>query len=264
MSPVAAVKSSPSVRDQVSREEWDVRTDLAALYRVVAHYNWTDLIFTHISARVPGPEDHFLINPYGMMFHEITASSLLKVDHEGNILLPSPYPFNRAGFVIHGAVHMGRPDVQCVIHLHTKDGVAVAAQKDGLLPLSQHAMFCLPFLAYHDYEGVALNMDERHRLIANLGDKKVMLLRNHGTLAAGTTIADAWMSIHNLERACTIQIAAMAGGAARLNMPSQAAIDTVREQVTRRNVIDRDAEMNVLGWNAMLRMMDAKDPSYRN
>jgi ribulose-5-phosphate 4-epimerase/fuculose-1-phosphate aldolase len=264
MSAVAAIKSTPSIRDQVSREEWDVRVDLAALYRLVAHYNWTDLIFTHISARVPGPEDHFLINPYGMMFQEITASSLLKVDHEGNILLPSPYPFNKAGFVIHGAVHMGRPDVQCVVHLHTRDGVAVAAQKDGLLPLSQHAMFCLPYLAYHDYEGIALDYAERERLVADLGDRKVMLLRNHGTLAAGTSVTDAWLSIHNLERACSIQIAAMAGGAARLNMPSQAAIDTVRNQVTRREGIDRNTDMNALAWSAMLRMMDAKDPGYRN
>jgi ribulose-5-phosphate 4-epimerase/fuculose-1-phosphate aldolase len=264
MSPVAAVKSSPSVREQVSREEWDVRVDLAALYRLVAHYNWTDLIFTHISARVPGSEDHFLINPYGMMFHEITASSLLKVDHEGNILLPSPYPFNKAGFVIHGAVHMGRPDVQCVIHLHTRDGVAVAAQADGLLPLSQHAMFCLPYLAYHDYEGVALDYAERERLIADLGDRKLMILRNHGTLAAGATIADAWLSIHNLERACTIQIAAMAGGAGGLNMPSQAAIDTVRNQIRRREGTQSGVDMNALAWSAMLRMMDAKDPGYRN
>jgi len=263
MSPVAAVKASPSVREQVSREEWDVRVDLAALYRLVAHYNWTDLIFTHISARVPGSDDHFLINPYGMMFHEITASSLLKVDHEGNILSPSPHPFNKAGFVIHGAVHMGRPDVQCVIHLHTRDGVAVAAQQEGLLPLSQHAMFCLPYLSYHDYEGIALDYEERERLIADLGDKKLMLLRNHGTLAAGHSIADAWLSIHNLERACSIQIAAMAGGAARLNLPSQAAIDTVRTQVTRHDGVQREVDMNMLAWNAMLRMMDTKDPSYR-
>jgi ribulose-5-phosphate 4-epimerase/fuculose-1-phosphate aldolase len=263
MSPVAAVKSS-SVREQVSREEWDMRVDLAALYRLVSHYNWTDLIFTHISARVPGPDDHFLINPYGMMFQEITASSLLKVDHDGNILLPSPYPFNKAGFVIHGAVHLARPDVQCVIHLHTRDGVAVSAQKDGLLPLSQHAMSVLPFLACHDYEGIALDFAERERLVANLGNKKLMLLRNHGTLAAGTSIADAWLAIHNLERACSIQIAAMAGGAAHLNMPSQAAIDTVRTQVTRTEGIERGIDLNGLAWAAMLRMMDAKDPGYRN
>lgn len=264
MSPVAAVKSSPSVRDQVSREEWDMRVNLAALYRIVAHHNWTDLIFTHLSARVPGPDDHFLINPYGVLFHEITASSLLKVDHEGNILTPSPYPFNKAGFVIHGAVHMARPDVVCVMHLHTKDGAAVAAQTDGLLPLSQQAMFSLPFLAYHDYEGVALDFDERKRLVADLGDKKLMLLRNHGTLSAGDSVADAWLRMYNLERACTIQIAAMAGGGARLNMPSQAAIDTVRTQVTRSEGIERNIDTNALAWNALLRLMDAKDPSYRN
>jgi ribulose-5-phosphate 4-epimerase/fuculose-1-phosphate aldolase len=264
MSKVAALKSKSAVRDQVGQAEWDMRVNLAALYRVVAHHNWTDLIFTHLSARVPGPDDHFLINPYGMLFHEITASSLLKVDHEGNILTPSPYPFNKAGFVIHGAVHMARPDVVCVMHLHTKDGAAVAAQKDGLLPLSQQALFCLPYLAYHDYEGVALDMDERQRLIADLGDKKLMLLRNHGTLSAGTSVADAWMSMYLLERACTIQIATMAGGAARLNLPSQASIDTVREQVSRREGVQREVDMYGLAWNALLRLMDAKDPTYRN
>lgn len=260
--PVAAVRKELSVRDQVSPEEWQVRVDLAALYRVCAHYNWTDLIFTHLSARVPGPEHHFLINPFGMMFQEVTASSLLKVDKEGNILMPSPYPFNKAGFVIHSAVHMGRPDAQCVMHLHTKDGVAVSAQKGGLLPLSQHAMMCLPKLAYHDYEGIALDYSERDRLVEHLGDKSALILRNHGTLAVGKTIAEAWLNIHTLERACSIQVAAMAGGAT-LNMPSQAAIDTVREQVTRPR-IQQDADSTQLNWDAMLRMMDAKDSSFRH
>jgi ribulose-5-phosphate 4-epimerase/fuculose-1-phosphate aldolase len=261
MSPVAAVKT-PSVREQVSPEEWEIRVNLAALYRLCAHYSWTDLIFTHLSARVPGPDDHFLINPFGMMFQEVTASALLKVDQDGNIVLPSPYPFNRAGFVIHSAVHMGRPDAQCVMHLHTKDGVAVSAQKDGLLPLSQHAMQCLPHLAYHDYEGIALDYAERDRLVAHLGDKRLLILRNHGTLGVGRTIAEAWLYLHTLERACSIQVAAMAGGAT-LNIPSQAAIDTVREQVTRPQ-IQSGVDATQMNWTAMLRMMDAKDPSYRN
>lgn len=262
MSPVAAVKREPSIRDQVSPEEWEVRVNLAALYRLCAHYGWTDLIFTHLSARVPGPEHHFLINPFGMMFQEVTASDLLKVDQDGNLMLPSPYPFNQAGFVIHSAVHMGRPDAQCVIHLHTKDGVAVSAQQGGLLPLSQHAMMCLPKLAYHDYEGIALDYSERSRLVQHLGDKSGLMLRNHGTLAVGKTIGEAWLNIHTLERACSIQVAAMAGGAA-LNMPSQAAIDTVRHQVTRPR-IQNDVDSTALNWTAMVRMMDAKDPSFRN
>src|SRR5437667_10160225 len=169
-----------TVRDQVSTEEWQARVDLAAAYRLVAHYGWDDLIFTHISARVPGPEHHFLLNPYGMMFDEVTASSLVKVDLTGNIVMKSPYAINPAGFTIHSAVHAAREDALCVMHLHTENGIAVSAQKQGLLPISQQSLFALASLAYHDYEGLALNEDEKPRLVDDLGDKRNLILRNHG------------------------------------------------------------------------------------
>ncbi len=171
-----------SVKDTVSPEEWQVRVDLAAAYRLVAHYGWDDLIFTHLSARVPGPEHHFLINPYGMMFDEITASSLVKINLQGEIVSPSPYFINPAGFTIHSAVHAAREDALCVIHLHTHNGIAVSAQQKGLLPISQQSLFALSSLAYHDYEGLALNEDEKSRLVADLGNKSNMILRNHGLL----------------------------------------------------------------------------------
>src|ERR1700759_3560937 len=174
-----------SLKGKVSDAEWQARVELAALYRLVALQGWDDLIFTHISARVPGPDHHFLINPYGLMFEEITASSLVKIDMDGNKLQETDFPVNPAGFVIHSALHMSRPDIGCVIHLHTTDGVAVSAQADGLLPLDQHAMMLIQDLAYHDYEGIALDVDERARLLADMGEKNFLLLRNHGTLAAG-------------------------------------------------------------------------------
>ena len=176
-------------------------------------YGWDDMIFTHISARVPGPEHHFLINPYGLLFEEITASSLVKIDIDGNKVVDSPYPVNPAGFTIHSALHMNRDDAHCVIHLHTDDGVAVSAQEDGLLPLDQHAMMVTGDIAYHDYEGIALDLDERERLVADLGaNKHVMILRNHGTLTLGKSCADAFMRMYYLERACTMQVRALSGG----------------------------------------------------
>ena len=275
----ASAVESFDVHGSVSAAEWQMRVDLAACYRLADHYRWSDLLATHISARVPGEDDHFLINPFGLMFAEITASSLLKVDEEGNILLPSPYPFNEPGFVIHGAVHEARPDVNCVVHLHTADGAAVSALADGLLPLSQTAMTCLPKISYHEYEGVALNMDERQRLVADLGTKDLMLLRNHGTLACGQTVAEAWTNIYSLERACTIQIRAMSAG--RLHLPSQQAIDTVATQMknSRKGSTDggkaawtsQDSQVKkqppttypARVWPAMLRMLDRIDTSYR-
>src|SRR5258708_14935540 len=185
-----------SLKGKVSAEEWQARVDLAALYRLVALYGWDDLIYTHISARNPGPEHHFLINPYGMLLEEISASSLVKIDLEGNILQETPYFINPAGFTIHSAIHAAREDAHYVMHLHSDDGVAVAAQAQGLMPLSQHALIVLPRLAYHDYEGIALNHDERERLVASLGDKTLMLLRNHGTLAVGDTPASSWAVMH--------------------------------------------------------------------
>src|SRR3984957_2731260 len=194
--------SPSSLKGKVSAEEWQVRVDLAALYRLVALHGWDDMIYTHISARLPGPEHQFLINPFGMFFGEITASSLVKIDLDGAILQETPYFINPAGFTIHSAIHAARDDAHVVMHLHSDQGVAVSAQKEGLLPLSQHALIILPRLAYHDYEGIALNHDERERLVADMGDKDVLLLRNHGTLAVGKTAADCWVNMYYLERSC--------------------------------------------------------------
>src|SRR5215813_917340 len=201
-----------SLKGRVSAEEWQARVDCAALYRLVALQGWDDMIFTHISMRVPGPDHHFLINPYGMFFEEMTASSLVKVDLEGNIVSPTPYYINPAGFTIHSAIHGAREDALCVIHLHTDAGVGVSAQKDGLLPISQNACVMLPNLAFHDYEGVALNLDERERLVRDIGDKNLMLLRNHGTLSVGVNAAAAFVGIFFLERACAEQVAALSAG----------------------------------------------------
>jgi ribulose-5-phosphate 4-epimerase/fuculose-1-phosphate aldolase len=256
----AAMKgASKSVRELVSAEEWKVRVDLAACYRLVAHYGWDDLIFTHISARVPGQDHHFLINPYGMMFHEITASSLIKVDLGGEIVMPTDYHFNRAGFTIHSAVHLARKDAGCVIHLHTRDGAAVSAQKDGLLPLSQNAMIVRAMLAYHEYEGIALDLAERERLTRDLGQCSLMLLRNHGTLACGVTVADAFLMMFTLERACSMQVAALAGGR-RLAIPSAEVQSVVTRQVQDETMRER---LSALAWPGLLRMLDSKDASFR-
>ncbi len=198
--------TTKSVREQVSEAEWKVRVDLAAAYRLVALFGWDDLVFTHISARVPESDHHFLINPYGMLFDEITASSLVKIDLEANILLDTGWPVNPAGFTIHSAVHEAREDAGCVMHLHTVDGTAVASSKQGLLPLNQTAQLVIGDLAYHDYEGVAFDHDERPRLQKDLGDHSVVLLRNHGTLTIGETIGAAFTKMYFLERACSMQV----------------------------------------------------------
>src|SRR5215475_11603690 len=198
MSATETAKKS-RVRDLVTAEEWKVRVDLAAAYRLVALYGWDDLVFTHISARVPGPEHHFLINPYGMMFEEITASSLVKVDLEGKIVMESEYQINPAGFTIHSAVHAAREDALCVMHLHTECGIAVSAQENGLLPISQQSLFALASLAYHNYEGLALNENEKPRLVADLGNKQNLILRNHGLLTIGANAAEAFLGMYNLE-----------------------------------------------------------------
>jgi ribulose-5-phosphate 4-epimerase/fuculose-1-phosphate aldolase len=214
----AAAISAPK---GISAEEWKARVDCAALYRLVALHGWDDMIFTHISMRVPGPDHHFFINPYGMFFEEITASSLVKVDLEGNVVEPSPYFINPAGFTIHSAIHAAREDATCVMHLHTDQGVAVSAQKEGLLPISQTAMLIREDLAYHDYEGVALDLDERERLVADLGTKSVMLLRNHGTLTVGNSPASAFTRMFFLERACSMQVMAQSGGGELLMADSE-------------------------------------------
>lgn len=249
----------PSLKESVSAAEWAARVDLAACYRLVAREAWDDLIFTHISARVPGPEHHFLINPFGMLFEEITASSLVKVDMEGEVVGNTEFPVNPAGFTIHSAVHMARADALCVMHLHTLDGVAVSAQADGLLPLSQHAMAVMGDLAYHDYEGVALDLDERDRLIADLGRKHLMILRNHGTLTLGRTCADAFLRMFFLERACAMQARALAGGV-EPNMPELAAV----EKTGSLGRMGFDGYVGPLSWPALLRRLDRIDPGYKN
>lgn len=249
-----------SLKEKVTPEEWALRVDLAATYRLVALYGWDDMIFTHISARVPGPEHHFLINPYGLLFDEITASSLVKIDVNGNKVVDSPFPVNPAGFTIHSALHTNRDDAQCVIHLHTSDGVAVSAQADGLLPLDQHAMLICSDLTYHDYEGVALDLDERERLVKDLGkERHLMILRNHGTLALGKSCADAFLRIYYLERACSMQVRAMAGGA-RLNMPNQGVPEKTADQGGRAF----DGLIGQLAWPALRRKLDRIDPSYQH
>lgn len=238
-------------------DEWQVRCDLAALYRLAALHGWDDLIFTHISARVPGPEHHFLINPYGMMFEEITASSLVKVDAAGEKVEPSDYAVNPAGFIIHSAVHEAREDAQFVMHLHTVAGIAVSAQRDGLLPISQHSLFPLASLSYHDYEGVALNPDEKARLVRDLGHTALMMLRNHGLLTLGHSAADTFLKMFMLQRACEIQIAAQAGGGELIRIPAPilAGIRAQSEQVMR-------GAGAALAWPGLLRRLARESPGY--
>ena len=251
-------EASNDVKSQVSPEEWQVRVDLACLYRLVASYGWDDMLFTHLSARVPGPEHHFLLNPLGMMFEEVTASSLVKVDADGNKVMDAPYDINPAGFTIHSAVHMAREDAHCVMHLHTDDGVAVSAQDAGLMPITQHAMQ-VGEIAYHDYEGVALDLDERERIVHDLGDKQFMILRNHGTLTVGGNCADAFMAMYYLERACSMQIRALAGGV-DLCPPPQGTPEKAAEQST----LLFDGTGGALAWPALMRKMDRLDPSFRD
>ena len=250
-----SMAQSISLQGKVSPEEWQARVDLAALYRLVALYGWDDMIYTHISARVPGTDHHFLINPYGMFFGEITASSLVKIDLEGAILQETSYFINPAGFTIHSAIHEARDDAHFVMHLHSDAGVAVAAQKDGLLPISQHALVALPSLAYHDYEGIALNHDEKTRLVADLGDKTLMLLRNHGTLSAAKTAADCWNAMFFLERACMQQVMALSAGRDNVLIAPEASQAEVRQQVSR-------GIGGALAWPGCLRKLDRESPGY--
>jgi ribulose-5-phosphate 4-epimerase/fuculose-1-phosphate aldolase len=258
MAVVAAEKRAAS--QPMSDAEWAVRVNLAACYRLVALHQWDDLIFTHISARLPGVEDEFLINPYGLTFDEITASSLVKVGRDGNPVSPTPYPVNPAGFTIHSAIHEVRHDAACVMHVHTPDGTAVASVEGGLLPLNQAAQSVIFDLAYHDYEGIALDHDERPRLQKDLGTKNLMLLRNHGTLTVGRSVAEAFLRMYFLERACTMQVRTAALGKPFYPVAT--------------DVIDKNAEIiqkaetfgiaDKLLWPAMLRKLDRVDPSYRN
>jgi ribulose-5-phosphate 4-epimerase/fuculose-1-phosphate aldolase len=249
-----------TVRDRVSPEEWSVRTDLAALYRLVALHGWADLIFTHISARVPGKDHHFLINPYGYFFDEITASSLVKVDLGGNVVMNTPYNINPAGFVIHSAVHAAREDALFVMHTHTPYGVAVSMQKDGLLPMSQQSLPPFTTVGYHDYEGLAVNDDEKKRLVADFGPtNKLLILRNHGLLAAGSTAAEVFQYMYAMEQACRIQVLAQSTGAELITVPTPV-VDGVMEQV---KVVTRGEGASII-WPGLLRKLDRIDRSFRD
>ena len=242
----------------MTTEEWQARVELAALYRLVALHGWDDMIFTHLSARVPGPEHHFLINPYGWLFGEITASSLVKVDLEGRAVDPTPHRVNPAGFTIHSAIHAAREDAMFVLHVHTDAGVAVSTHEEGLLPLTQHALIVLPSLAYHDYEGIALHLDERQRIVRDLGGCHAMLLRNHGTLALGATAGAAFLNLFMLERACAQQVMALSAGRGGVRVAPQAARDEVRAQMAG----PMAAMASMLAWPGLLRRVQRESPGF--
>ena len=250
--------ATPLLRHKVSEAEWQARVNLAAAYRLVALYGWDDLVYTHISARVPGKEHHFLINPYGMLFEEITASSLVKVDINGNIMMETSYPISPAGFVIHSAIHAAREDAKCVLHIHSTNGIAVAAQENGLLPISQHSALVLCSLGYHDYEGLALNDDEKPRLVRDLGDNTYLMLRNHGLLTVGETVADAVVYMYAFEKACTVQVRAQCGG--NLIRINPSIIDGAKEQAKKAT---GGLSPGALNWPGLLRKLDRMDPSYK-
>lgn len=253
------VSAPPATLAGVSAEEWAIRCDLAALYRLVAHFRMTDLIYTHISARLPGPENHFLINQYGVQFHEMRASDLVRIDVDGNQVGQQGQRVNAAGFTIHSAIHMARHDLMCVIHTHTAAGMAVAAQKHGLLPISQHALKFYGHLGYHGYEGIALDLDERERLVADLGPHKAMILQNHGLLAAGRTIPEAFNQIYYLERACQAQVAALAGGTELVTPP-----EAVRLHTAQQFQVAGALEHYEMMWESCLRLVDGGRPDYRS
>ena len=248
-----------SVKDIVSPEEWAIRVDLAACYRMVAHYGWDDLIFTHISARVPGPEAHFLINPYGMLFEEVTASSLVKVDLDGNKVLDSDFDINPAGFNIHSAVHAAREDAHCVLHLHTNEGVAVSILEDGLVAFSQASLFPLSGLSYHDYEGVSLDPDEKQRLVADLGDNNFFVLRNHGLLTCASTIPDAFLFMYIMQRAAETQLLAQGTGKPLIKVPDAilAGIQSMAKEVLK-------SSGGQMAWPGILRKLDRDYPGFRS
>ncbi len=248
----------PSLKEVVSADEWALRCDLAAAYRLVAHYGWSDLVFTHISARIPGPEHHFLINPYGLMFDEITASSLVRVDQHCHKLSDSPFPVNPAGFVIHSAIHAVREDAACVLHTHSRAGVAVSAQKCGVLPISQQSTFVLGSLAYHAYEGVALRDEEKPRLQADLGSANYLMLRNHGLLTVGKSIAEAFLNMYIFEATCRIQLDAQAGGElVHVNPKILEGMAGVMKTATAGQGAN-------LAWPALLRLAERLDPAYKS
>ena len=248
----------PSLQEVVSAEEWQLRVDLAAAYRLVAVYGMSDLVFTHVSARIPGPEHQFLINPYGMLFDEITASSLVKVDQACNKLSDAPFPVNPAGFTIHSAIHQARENAGCVMHTHTRAGIAVSTQKAGILPISRQSTFVLSSLAYHDYEGVALNEDEKPRLQADLGSCTYLMLRNHGLLTVGKTIPDAFLAMYTFENTCRIQVDALAGGQELTRIDSR-----ILDGAAQAAKAVSAGQGSMLVWPALLRKLDRMDPGYK-
>lgn len=253
----ARIVDLPSLRNKVSEAEWNIRVDLAAAYRLVAHFGWDDVIFTHLSARVPGPENHFLLNPFDLMFEEVTASSLVKVDVDGIPVDPTPFITSPAAFAVHSAVHMSRHDAQAVLHLHTPYGQAVSAQSHGLLPLTQTAMAICSDLGYHDYEG-GVQLGERERIVADLGGKGAMLLRNHGTLAVGENVGQAFLRMYFLERACEAQVHALSAGEHNLNHASSAVVDAMAKE----SAVVVKAVANSLAWPALLRKAYRLDPRF--
>jgi ribulose-5-phosphate 4-epimerase/fuculose-1-phosphate aldolase len=257
------VATLPASIAGVSDAEWQIRCDLAALYRLIAYHRWTDFIYTHISARLPGPDHHFLINKYGVHFHEMRASDLVKIDLDGNVVEQgdlSSRRVNAAGFTIHSAIHMAREDLMCVVHTHTAAGIAVSAQKDGLLPISQIALKFYGRLAYHGYEGIALDLDERDRLVADLGQHNAMILRNHGLLVGGSSIAQAFLNIYSLERACAAQVAALSGGRDQIVLPPPEVCAHTAEQFR----VNENEGHYAMAWDAALRLIDDGKPDYRS
>ena len=265
---MARSTTATAAQQQVRRtgEEWQLRRDLAACYRLIAHFRMTDLIFNHISARVPGTEGHFLINPYGLLYEEITAGNLIKVDLSGTVIEPSEFGINPAGFVIHSAIHAARHDAHCVLHTHTRAGCAVAALADGLLPVNQMSLEFYGDVAYHDYEGIALDRDEQRRLVADLGDKPVLILRNHGLLTVGDTPKQAFLRMYYLERACEIQISAQSSGSP-LVIPDPEVCTRTHRQFAAPDIRTSDSALTDpdaadLTWSALLRLLDRIDPTY--
>ncbi|MEM9059119.1 MAG: class II aldolase/adducin family protein [Pseudomonadota bacterium] len=251
------------IREQCSEAEWQTRVDLAACYRLVDQFGWSDLLGTHISARVPDEENAFLINPYGLLFDEITASSLVKVDEDGTLLSPTEYHINPAGFVIHSAIHMAKPELACALHTHTQAGTAVATAKAGLRPITQHALAIVAHTAYHGYEGIATDLSERERLVADLGDANLLILRNHGLLTVGRTIAEAFVWMYRAERACRMQVAFDQTGQAATEIAADVQETTIQRNL-KANSPAGHRPIGVYEWPALLRRLDRLDESYKN
>lgn len=252
--------TGPSLRDRVSEEEWQTRVDLAAAYRLAHRYGWaTTLIYSHISARIPGPDHHFLLNPFKLRWDEVTASNLVKIDLDGNILDDTPYSINKAGYTIHSAVHAARDDAMCVIHTHTEAGMAVSALEDGLLYTNQDSMMFYGHTGYHDFEGIALNLEERERLVNDLGDNKVMILRNHGLMTTGHTVADAWVQMYFLEKVCSAQLKMLSAAAAsgqKIHYPSKEVCEHTAEQYDKAGCGEAE-------WPSLIRELDDITTDYK-